>query len=40
MVDFAADGNTCLMLSSLGRETTALLRVDLQVRIAFVTFPD
>ena len=29
MVDFCADGETCLMLSSVGRETTALTRVRL-----------
>jgi dipeptidyl aminopeptidase/acylaminoacyl peptidase len=29
LVDFLPDGNTCWMTSSLGRETTALLKVDL-----------
>jgi dipeptidyl aminopeptidase/acylaminoacyl peptidase len=30
LVDFSADGTFCLMTSSLGRETNALLKVDLQ----------
>ena len=28
MVDFAKDGKTCLVLSTLGRETTGLVRMD------------
>eukprot|EP00978_Attheya_sp_CCMP212_P024286 scaffold76085_cov44-Attheya_sp.AAC.1 len=30
LVDFCADGKSCYVTSSLGRETTALLKVDLQ----------
>ncbi len=30
LVDFCADGNCCWMTSSIGRETSALLKVDLQ----------
>ena len=28
MVDFSKDGKTCLVLSTLGRETTGLVRMD------------
>ena len=30
MIDFSQDGKSCLVLSSLGRETTALVRLDAQ----------